>query len=141
MSKSLLVLVCLASIGFAQTPSDLQPYYKAGDTLRYVVTFDGDPDFSSVSLYFGTNNVPADQAGLSNNFGISQTHKIGPGKFEVEGTIPSNAVTGTYELRDVQPRIPPAGVKDYDATQFHESVRVVNPARYNFPPLKGVVPK
>ena len=73
--------------------------------------------------------------------GRRQTQRVGPGKFDVEGTIPDKVVTGTYDLGDVQPRIEPSGVKDYDARKFHITFEVENPAKYSFPPLKDVTPK
>jgi hypothetical protein len=141
MREFLLILVCIATAGFAQSPSSVQPYHKVGDTLRYTVVFDGDPSFSSVTLYFSTSAAPPDQAGLSQNFSINQTQKLGPGKFDVEGTIPNTVVTGSYLLTVIQPRIAPNGVKDYDATKFHQVVEVNNPTKYEFPPLKDVTPK
>jgi hypothetical protein len=52
-----------------------------------------------------------------------------------------NIVTGTYELRTVQPRIEPNGVKDYDARKFQIVLEIENSAKYLFPPLKDVMPK
>lgn len=142
MLRFLMALFFLTTATFAQAPSSVQPYHKVGDTLRYTVVFDGDPNFTSVTLYFSTSTAPGpDQAGLSQTFSISQGQKVGPGKFEVEGTIPGNVVTGGYTLAVVQPRIAPNGVKDYDATKFHESFEVENSVRYEFPPLKDVTPK
>jgi hypothetical protein len=141
MLKFLATLIIVATAGFTQAPNSVQPYHKVGDTLRYTVVFDGDPNFNSVMLYFSTTAAPADQAGLGQNFSISQTQKLGSGKFEVEGTIPGNIVTGTYVLTDIQPRIAPNGVKDYDAKKFQQSFEVENPIKYEFPPLKSVTPK
>jgi hypothetical protein len=141
MLRVLTILILGATAVFAQAPSSVQPYHKVGDTLRYTVVFDGDPNFSSVTLYFSTSAAPADQAGLGQNFSISKSQKLGPGKFEVEGTIPGNIVTGSYVLADIQPRIAPNGVKDYDATKFHQGLEVENPAKYEFPPIKAVTPE
>jgi hypothetical protein len=136
-----ILMILMAAVGFVQSPSSVQPHHKVGDTLRYTVVFDGDPDFSSVTLYFSTSAAPPDQTGSSQNFSISQTQKLGPGKFEVDGTIPNGVVTGSYLLSDIQPRIAPNGVKDYDARKFQQAFEVENPARYEFPPLKGVTPR
>ncbi len=141
MLRFLMILILSATTGFAQTPGGVQPYHRVGDTLRYTVVFDGDANFSSVVLYFSTSAAPVDQPGLGSNFSISQTQKLGPGKFEVEGAIPSNIVTGSYVLSTIQPRIAPNGVKDYDATKFHQGFEVENPVKYEFPPLKDVRPK
>jgi hypothetical protein len=121
--------------------SSVKAKYVVGQTLHYSVSFDGDPNFKSVTLYFDTHDSRADQAGMGQQFGIAETHKVGPGKFDIEGKIPDNIVTGTYDLEDVQPRIEPAGVKDYDAKHFHIVLEIENPAKYSFPPLKDVSPK
>jgi hypothetical protein len=141
MLKFLMTLIVVATAGFAQTPSSVQSYHKVGETVRYTVVFDGDPDFSSITLYFSTSAAPPAQAGLAQNFSINQTRKLGPGKFEVEGVIPGNIVTGSYVLVDIQPRIAPNGVKDYDAKKFQQGFEVENPVKYGFPPLKDVTPK
>lgn len=80
MLRFLTTLVLVATAGFSQTPSSVQPHHKVGDTITYTVVFDGDPNFSSVALYFSTSAAPADQAGLAQNFSISQTRKSGPGQ-------------------------------------------------------------
>lgn len=145
MLKHLIVVVSLAIAVFAQNENALnnvKPQYRVGQTLHYSVTFDGDPTFSSVTLYFNNSGgAPPDQAGLSPNFSINHTQKVGPGKFDVDGVIPDTTATGTYELGDVQPRIPPSGVKDYDAKRFHIVLEIENPTKYPFPPLKDVTPK
>jgi hypothetical protein len=140
MLRLLMTLVLVATVGYGQAPSSVQPYHKAGDTLRYTLVFDGDPNFSSVTLFFSTSAAPADQSGLSQSFGINKTQRLGPGKFEVEGTIPGSVVSGSYILADIQPRIDPNGVRDYDARAFHQGFEVENPVRYQFPPLKDVSP-
>lgn len=139
-----LFMVLAATTTFAQTgvgPRSVRPYRKPGDLLHYTVTFDGDPNFSSVTLVFTTSASSPEQAGLRQNFSISQTQKEGPGKFRVDGTIPADIVTGTYQLVVVQPRIAPGGVKDYDAKEFQQILEVNNPKRYKFPPLKDVESK
>jgi|HubBroStandDraft_6_1064221.scaffolds.fasta_scaffold03528_14 hypothetical protein len=141
MLKFLMTLILAATSGFAQTPSSVQPIHRVGDTLRYTVVFDGDPDFSSVTLFFSTSVAPANQAGLAQSFNINGTKKVGPGKFEVEGMIPNNVVTGSYELSDIQPHIAPNGVKDYDGKKFDQHFEVENPAKYEFPAIKSVKPE
>lgn len=139
-----LLIVLSAGATFAQAvgaPRTVKSYRKAGDSLHYTVVFDGDPNFSSVTLYFTTSASPPEQAGLRQNFSISQTQKAGPGTFHVQGTIPTDIVTGAYQLVDVQPRIAPDGVKDYDAKKFQQMFEVNNPITYKFPPLKGVESK
>jgi len=143
MLKYLVVVLSLAIAALAQNDnalSSVKPHYVVGQTLHYSVTFDGDPNFSSVTLYFNSGSTPPDQAGLSPSFNINQTKKVGPGKFEVEGQIPNTTATGTYELGTVQPRIAPNGVRDYDGKQFHIVLEVENPVKYPFPPLKDVRP-
>jgi hypothetical protein len=141
MLKFLMTLIVVAAVGFPQAPRSVEPHRKVGDTLRYTVLFDGDPTFTSVTLFFSTSSAPADQAGLGQGFSINQTQKLGPGKFEVEGIIPGNIVTGSYVLSDIQPHIAPNGVKDYDAKKFQQTVEVENTVKFEFPPLKDVTPK
>jgi hypothetical protein len=142
MLRRLSLLVVLAATAtFAQTgggPSSAKSYYKVGDPLRYTVVFDGDPNFSTVTLYFTTSASSPEQAGLRQDFSINQTKRLAPGRFQVQGTIPNDIMTGTYQLVDVQPRIAPNGVKDYDAKRFQQLFQVDNPAKYRFPPLKNV---
>jgi hypothetical protein len=125
----------------AQGPTGIKHHYNPGDTLHYTVTFDGDPNFDSVGIYFQSGEVPPDQSGLTNGFAIGRSKKVAAGKFEVEGEIPSNVATGTYRLTAVNTRISPNGAKGYDAGEFHEAIDVDNGAKYVFPPLKSVVPK
>ena len=142
MLRYLVLVVSLAIATLGQNElSGIKPKYQVGQTLRYAVTFDGDPNFKSVTLYFSTRDSSPEQAGLAQNFSINDTQKVGPGKFDVEGKIPDNVVTGTYELATVQPRIEPSGVKDYDAKKFHIVLEIENPTKYSFPPLKDVTPR
>ncbi len=144
MLKSLVLVISLAIAALAQNENGLnsvKPKYTVGQTLRYSVTFEGDPNFTTVTLYFNSSTPSSDQAGLSSDFSINQTKRIGPGQFDVEGQIPDTTATGTYELRTVQPRIAPRGVKDYDAKNVHIVLEVENPVKYRFPPLKDVKPK
>lgn len=144
MLKHTLVIVALSIAALAQSENGLnsvKPKYVVGQTLHYSVAFDGDPNFSSVTLFFNSDTPSPEQAGLSPNFSINETKKVGPGKFDVEGRIPETTATGTYELATVQPRIAPNGVKDYGTRKFHIVLEVENPAKYPFPPLKDVKPK
>ena len=144
MSSRWVVLLLGAVSLVGQTglaPTGVRHNYKPGDTLRYTVTFDGDPNFHSVAIIFQSNSVPPDQSGLRSNFDIEHSERTSRGIFEVDGTIPANAATGTYLLSVIQTRIDPQGVKDYDAKAFHETVDVDNSTKYEFPPLKSVVPK
>jgi len=137
----LLVAVTSLAAQTGQGPTGVRQNYKPGDTLRYTVTFEGDPDFDNVGIYFAAGEVPPNQSGLTNSFGIGRSKKIGAGKFEVEGEIPGNAASGSYRLSGVQTRIAPNGAKNYDAAQFHETVEVDNGAKYEFPPLRSVAPR
>lgn len=122
-------------------PTGVSHHYKPGDTLHYTVTFDGNPSFDSVGLYFVAGEVPPDQSGLTNALTVGRSKKVSAGKFEVEEEIPANAASGTYRLSQVQAGINPNGGKGYDASSFHESIEIDNGVRYEFPPLKSVVPK
>jgi hypothetical protein len=142
LSRLAVLLIAVSSL-MAQTgqgPTGITHRYKPGDTLRYTVTFDGNPDFDSVAIYFQSASVPIDQPGLAANFSIGHSVRTAPGIFDVDGAIPANAATGMYQLSIVQPRIK-QGVKDYDAKGFHEAIEVDNSARYDFPPIKSIVPK
>jgi hypothetical protein len=144
MYKVLLALVLFANMAFAQVtsaPTSVLPQHGVGEKLAYIVAFEGDPDFTGMTLFFYTESVPPDQAGLRQQFGISDTRKVGPGQFEVSGAIPDNVASGIYTLTDVQPRLAPSGVKDYDGKQFAQAFRVDNPIKYAFPPLKEIKPK
>jgi hypothetical protein len=139
---ALLVLATTSLIAqTAQAPMGIRQHYKPGDTLRYTVTFEGDANFDNLSIYFAAGEVPPDQSGLTNSFGVGRSKKTGPGRFEVEGEIPSNVASGTYRLSGVQTRIAPNGAKNYDAGEFHETIDVDNGAKYVFPPLKSVLPR
>jgi hypothetical protein len=145
MMKYLVVVASLAIAMFAQNEhglSGVSPKYKVGQTLRYSLTFDGDPNFSGVTLYFNRSSTsPPDESGLVPNFAVNLTQRVGPGKFDVDGTIPDTTASGRYEMTVVQPRIAPGGVKDYDARPFHIVLEIENPTKYRFPPLKDVTPK
>jgi hypothetical protein len=144
MLRNLALLVMATASLVAQTaqgPTAVRHHYSPGDALRYTVTFDGDPNFDSVGIYFQGGEVPPDQSGLSGGFSVTRFRKVAPGKFEVEGEIPNNAATGMYRLALVQTRISPNGAKSYGAGEFHETIDVDNGAKYVFPPLKSIVPK
>ena len=138
------VFLIVASSVMAQNGQQLTSvtrHYKPGDTLRYVVTFDGDPNLDSVNIYLASQAVNPDQSGLSNGFNIGRSKKIGPGTFEVEGEVPGNAASGTYQLSSVNVRIGQFGAKGYDARQFRESILLDNSSKYEFPALKSVAPQ
>jgi hypothetical protein len=144
MFSRLAVLLVVAASLMAQTgqgPTSIRHHYKPGDTLHYTVTFEGNPNFDSVAIYFQGGPVPPDQSGLTVNFGIDRSTKTASGTFDVDGSIPDSVATGTYQLVIVQTRIKPQGVKDYEAKSFHESIEIENSVRYEFPPLKSIVPK
>jgi len=138
-----MLLIAAASL-LAQTgqgPTGISHHYRPGDKLHYTVIFDGDPNFDSVAIYFQSGPVPPNQSGLSNGFTLDHSSRISAGIFEVDGTIPESAATGTYQLSIVQTRIKPQGVKDYDVKSFHEAVEVDNGTKYEFPPIKSIFPK
>ena len=144
MLKTVVATMVLVTAAFAQSQgglSNVRPHYTVGETIRYTVTFEGDPNFASIMLYFQAGPIRPDQAGLANNFSINRIRKDGPGQYVVEGQIPESTGSGTYQLFDVQPRIQPSGVKDYDAKAFNIVFDVDNPVKYLFPPLKNVTPK
>ncbi len=111
-----LALLALATTSLiaqtAQGPTAIRRHYNPGDTLHYTVTFDGDPNFDSVGVYFQGGEVPPDQSGLTNGFSVTRFRKAAPGKFEVEGEIPGNVATSTYRLAGVQIRVSPNDVEE-----------------------------
>lgn len=115
--------------------------FKPGDTVRFRVEFDGAPNFEQVNLgFYLEGSVPSDQPGFAGYFAIDHTTKVRPGIFDVDGTISNNLPTGTFEVRRVVATISPAS-KGYDATSFHITIRVVNNAKFDFPPLKSITPQ
>jgi hypothetical protein len=141
--KLAILLIATASLiaQNGQGPTSIRHHYKPGDTLHYSVTFESDPSFDGLSIYFQGGPVAPDQSGLANGFTLPRSKKVAAGTFEVEGEIPINAASGTYRLSSVETRISPSGAKGYDAGEFHETVEIDNGAKYEFPPLKSVVPK
>lgn len=110
--------------------------------LRYTVSFEDDPMFSSVHLVFRKNGpVDPSQGGLTIVFVLSHFTKLRPGVYDVDGTVPSDVATGKYDLVTVDTTIAPTGSKSYDASKFNLAVSIENDQRYDFPPLKAVTPK
>jgi hypothetical protein len=143
LPKLAIALIVFSSLSLAQSQDlkVLAQQFKPGDTVRYRVEFDGAPNFERVNLgFYLEGSVPSDQPGLSSYFAIDHTTQVKPGVFDVGGTIPNNVPNGTFEVRRVVATIPPAS-KEYDATSFHITIRVVNDARYDFPPLKSITPQ
>lgn len=141
--KLAIALIVFSSlpVGQSQDLKAVAQQFKAGDTVRYRVEFDGAPNLERVNLgFYLEGSVPSDQPGLPNYFAIDHTTKVKPGVFDVDGTIPNNTPNGTFEVRRVVATIPPAS-KEYDATSFHIIIRVANDAKYDFPPLKSITPE
>lgn len=138
------VLFALLSAVFAAQGQGLKAvtqHYKPGDTLRYQVEFDGDPQFDSLSMgFYLQGNLRSDQPGLTGYFGIGRIAKVRAGVYDLEGAIPANAADGTYEVRWVNAGIGPAS-KQYDATGLKIAIQVDNEAKYDFPPLKSITPE
>jgi hypothetical protein len=139
-----LVAVVIALSGLLSQGQDLKAitrHYKPNDTLRYRVEFDGDPKFDSVNIgFYLQGSVAPDQPGLQGYFSIGHTLRVKAGVFDVDGVIPPNVATGTFEVRRVSAALRSLS-KDYDANSLHITIQVENDARYNFPPLKSVTPE
>lgn len=134
-----LMVVMAAQAG--QAPTGISQRYKPGDTLRYTVAFDGDPNFASLAIVFQKRGpVEPSQTGLSAGFGISYFAKRAPGVFNVEGKIPPTTATGIYDLVEVDTGIAPSGSHSYDTKKFGLTISVENDQKYEFPPLKSVTP-
>jgi hypothetical protein len=141
---ALLPALLLATGLLAQTggPSVSQNS-KPGDTVRYHVTFDDDPRFTRIDLYFRLRREsPADQKGIPAEFRIIYTGQpVAPGTFDVQGSIPECA-TGTYDLTEVDARVGDAvHTYTYPANgQGPVTLVVKNDQRNLFPSLKSVSP-
>ena len=134
-------MVLFAFVAQAQDLKGVSQQYKPGDRVRYRVAFDGDPKFDSVSLGLYLDGSPRpNQPGLNGYFALSHMMKVGPGVYDVDGTIPANAPDGTYEVHWVNAGIGPAS-KQYDTTDRKITIRVDNDAKYEFPPLKSIAPE
>lgn len=124
-----------------QAPTGISQNHKPGDTLRYTVSFDGDPNFSYVGVAFRKNGpVDSNQPGLRSGFGIDHFTKVKSGVFDVEGIIPPNTAAGIYDLFAIDTAIAPAGRQTYDASRFKLTITIRNEEKYDFPPLKSVTP-
>jgi hypothetical protein len=144
VNKIAALLVVLASFTVGSLGQDLKSLTaqnKGGDTLRYRVEFDGDPQFTSVSVaFYLLGERPPGQQGLAAWFGsISHFVKVKEGVYDVDGVIPMNLASGEYELRLVNTTVDPAS-KQYDATSMNIHIHIRNDAKYDFPPLKSVKP-
>lgn len=142
--KLMVVVLALLSTTLVAHGQDLKAVtqrYKPGDTLRYRVEFDDNPKFYGVTLgFYLQGNARSDQPGLSGYFAIGHVTKVRPGVYDLDGTIPTNAFDGTYEVRWVNAALGPAS-KQYDATGLKITIQIDNDARYDFPPLKSITPE
>jgi hypothetical protein len=139
---SVLLFTALTALStFAQNNlKSVTPTYKPDAALSYRVEFDGDPSFTSVTLTFNSPGpFPIDQPGLTNGFGLNHFVKVKAGVYDVDGRIPSNVITGDYQLVTVNTSIDPAS-KQYDAKSQNIRIHIDNGAKYDFPPLKSVKP-
>jgi hypothetical protein len=139
---SVLLFTALATVSaFGQNNlKSVIPAYKPDAPLSYRVEFDDDPAFTAVSIVFNTSaNIPDDQPGLTNGFGLDHFVKVKAGVYTIEGKIPNNVVTGDYQLVVVNTTMPPAS-KQYDAKSQNIRIHIDNDTKYNFPPLKSIKP-
>jgi len=131
------VLLILASAQ-AQDLKSITRHYKPNDSLRYQVEFEGDPKFDNVNLgFYLQGSVLPDQPGFQTYFAIGRITRIGPGVYDVEGTVPENAATGTYQIQRVNASLGPAS-KEYDTSGLKLTIQVDNDSKYSFPPLKSI---
>src|SRR6266508_3228785 len=78
-----------------QGPNSCSGNHKPGDHLSAYVLFDGDPTLESVSLrYYSQDRISENQRGFGNDFRLEQFRKLSPGKYLVEGTIPTKLWSG-----------------------------------------------
>jgi hypothetical protein len=135
------VLAIAVGIAAAQGTPTLTQHLKPGDTLRYLVRFEGNPVLSNLSLSFALpGSVKKDQAGFGRGFSLTQFKPLSTGGFEVEGVISKDVATGTYQLTQVYATHPPAA-RSYGGDELPKlTVDIINDVGYDFPPLKSVSP-
>ena len=129
------------SLAAAQSGPTVSQHYKPTDPLHYYVKFDGDPSLEAVTLEFvRQDDGQKVQQGLVPVFDISQSKKISPGVFEVNGTIPSNVATGDYLLNLVQAAHSPVSQNYHYPTDFTNKnlISIISDVGYKFPPVKSV---
>jgi hypothetical protein len=141
--KIALFVVIALGIAHAQAPSISQGHKKPGEPLHYYVSFNGKPKPTGVEMAFHTSEPKPNQAGFQVDFSISEFKEFAPGVAEVNGRIPENAASGTYQLVWVNVTMPPGPSKRYDyPADFKDSIKfdVVNEASVNFPTIKSITP-
>lgn len=141
--KKLFALLFLFSVfAYGQDLKSVIPKYGPDAPLSYRVEFDGDPQFTGLSVSFsmqGSAAPPADQPGFTNSFGLGNFVKVKAGVYNVDGRIPKNLRSGDYLLQTVSTEILPA-YKQYDAASMNIRIHVDNDTKFDFPPLKSVKP-
>jgi|ERR1017187_655960 hypothetical protein len=139
--KVVSLLVLVAGAVAAQDAPVVTQHFKPGDTLRYLVRFEGIPELSALSLSFGIRGTTKkDQAGFSGGFTLRDFKPLSTGGFEVTGVIPKEVGTGTYDLTQVYATHPPAA-RAYSQGELPKiTIEIVNDAGYEFPPLKSITP-
>jgi hypothetical protein len=145
-------LFVLSLIAAAQQAPTVSQHYKPGDTIHYYVyyvRFAGDPVLHQVSLQFlrqvddqkGPPPRPP-QPGMRADSNISQSKKISPGVYEVNGTIRNDMLPGTWRLNQIRADHPPVYQAYIYPADFTDKImiEIVNDAGYEFPPVKSVTP-
>jgi len=147
MFKKIALFVVIAlGVAHAQgAPSIDQGHKKPGDALHYYVRFEGNPKLIGVNLHFDkADALKPNQTGFQHTFEVSEIKEFSPGVIEVNGTIPVNVASGTYELVWVD--VVPAPLRlskryGYPA-DFKDSIKldIVNEASVNYPAIKSITP-
>jgi hypothetical protein len=134
------VVVAIGSVSAQDAPM-ISQHLKPGDPLHYFVQFNGNPELNGLRMLFRLQEgMRKDQAGFGTIVILEQFKPGSPGVFEVNGVIPKDAASGTYQLEQVLAMHAPAA-RVYNPSEFQKvTVNVVNDAGYDFPPLKSIRP-
>jgi hypothetical protein len=138
------VVVVAASFVSAQEAASVSQHFKPGDALHYYVSFEDKGKLTGVSMLFQIAGQPKpNQTGFQTSFPVSEVKEFSPGVVEVNGTVPMNSASGSYQLAWVDVTVPPGLSKRYSyPTDFKENITldIVNNASVNFPKIKSITP-
>jgi len=135
MSKQTLkfLLIFLLSAVFVQAQEVQQLPKHPGDVIKFSIKFDGVDANKITAVYprLWTNSQPqVEQAGFVNAFNSSDFRLISPGNFEIQLTIPENAVSGEYVL-NMDVRAGTLQLSYSDGQQYHmRPIRVENERKF-----------
>jgi hypothetical protein len=133
-------LVCLPFVS-AQSPSVTQ-VFTPGDTLHFVIRFDGPADFASMTLRFEmTTPKKPEQKDFVSQLDFQQLSKLSPNEIEVAGTVPNNIATGTFKAMYIYSN---HGQLSHSYTldpSMQVTIEVRNTGQYHFPGIHSITQK